>query len=524
MTTTIPIPATFTAGHALVIGVGTYDKASNMNVPMTAEDARQVAALLIEPRYCAYPQEQVTLLTDTAATRQNILDALDQLAKTVGEDATILLFYSGHGLFSDENYYLTTYDTELVDGKMVSDTGVRERELLDRLNAIKAQRAVLIFNACHSGAIAPAALGKPEPASLGPTGTTLPDQLTTALLATGEGRVVITACKEQQSSYFVRDAETTLFAQALLDTLQGRGVDSRHGFISVFDLYAYVYSSVNGEVKRRWGLAQDPVLTIHQGVGVMAVAAYRGKEPQGSLGPQDRPEHLGGAAREVDPKESAETLKQILNGTVNLAAGRDITGNTIIGGNQNNVGRDQNTITGDQYTAQGDMHVGDTIDAQGSQGFVNQPSGPLTQNYGGQRTINTGGGDFAERDIDKRQGAFVSGGTVYGPVTGTNSGEIRTDYRIGGEQSTQQSNSVTLRDLRRAVRQAIDAASTRGDRNLASDLDDVEQNLSAAIGAESSQDNDQRARKLRQVKSDLTDLVTSKPEVQELVTLAQQVS
>jgi hypothetical protein len=35
-----------------------------------------------------------------------------------------------------------------------------------------------------------------------------------------------------------------------------------------------------------------------------------------------------------------------------------------------------------------------------------------------QRTIRTGGGDYAEGAIDKRQGAFVDGSTVHGDVIG----------------------------------------------------------------------------------------------------------
>jgi hypothetical protein len=41
------------------------------------------------------------------------------------------------------------------------------------------------------------------------------------------------------------------------------------------------------------------------------------------------------------------------------------------------------------------------VDARGSQGFINQPTGPVTQN-----NINTQGGDYADGNIDKRSGTF----------------------------------------------------------------------------------------------------------------------
>jgi hypothetical protein len=68
---------------------------------------------------------------------------------------------------------------------------------------------------------------------------------------------------------------------------------------------------------------------------------------------------------------------------------------------------------------------GDSIDAQHSQGFIHTAHGPVSQNFGEQTTINSGGGDVAGGDLDKRQGNFVSGGTVQTSVmVGVNQGTI----------------------------------------------------------------------------------------------------
>jgi hypothetical protein len=62
---------------------------------------------------------------------------------------------------------------------------------------------------------------------------------------------------------------------------------------------------------------------------------------------------------------------------------------------------------------------GETINAEHTQGPIGQASGPLSQQFGEQATITTGGGDQAGRDIDKRQGAvFVEHSTVYGNIIG----------------------------------------------------------------------------------------------------------
>jgi len=368
----------FDKGHALVIGVGSYEHMPNMNVPITVEDAIEVAEVLGNRRYCSYPEEQVTLLHDETATREGIEAALDQLASDLTEDDTFLLFYSGHGEYGEDGYYLTTYDTQMNEGKkVVAGSGVHEKSLLEKIQAIKAKRVFLIFNACHAGEISPDSLG--SEANAEDTGQNLPDRTAAALLGTGEGRVIITACRETQRSIFMKKAALTFFAQALSDGLQGRAIQNRRGYISIFDLYEYVYTAVSEEVKRRYGMLgyeQEPELTIQKGVGVLAVALHRGQAPGRELDENDRPTALGDAVREIEASESQQTLQQILSGKVNFAAGGNIQDVQV-------------------------LEQGDYINAAGSQGFVNRPSGPVNMQFGNSTVIDTGGGDYAGRDLSK---------------------------------------------------------------------------------------------------------------------------
>ncbi|MEI6428621.1 MAG: caspase family protein [Pseudanabaena sp. ELA607] len=368
---------TFTNGFALVIGIGTYTNTPKLNVPITAQDAKEVAKVLKDPDSCGYPVQQVTLLNDANATRDRILQELDAIAQKVCESDTFFLFYSGHGEYGTDGYYLTTHDTQLENKKVVTGTGISEKELLEKLRAIKAKRTFLFFNACHSGEISPGTLGGEESHNL-------PNPLSTALLGTGEGRVVITACRETQKSYFSKDASLTIFANVLTDGLRGNEIPNRKGYISIFDLYAHIYTEVKYKVEKRFsalGLVQEPELTILKGVGVMAIALHGGKTPEGELSASDRPSSLGGAVREVEPSESQQAFQQILSGEINLAAGRDI-----------------NNLTIDKSTK--------TINAQGSQGFIYEAKARVTQHFGNVSNINTGGGDYAGGNIDKSQKTY----------------------------------------------------------------------------------------------------------------------
>lgn len=387
----------FVTAHALLIGIGTYAHTPQLNVPITAADASAVTAVLRDPHYCGYPPEQVTLLSDAAASRDGILTALDGLAARAGEGDTVFVFYAGHGEYGDDGYYLTTQDTRLAGRKVAVGTGLREAELIAKLRAIKAKRLLLIINACHSGEISPVLAPGEEPL----TGTPLPPQVSAALLGTGEGRVIISACRESQYS-FIGPGPLTLFTQALVDGLQGKGVSSNRGYISVFDLYTHLYFAideavprkVSAAVRQRYGEKQEPELTILKGVGPFAVALYRGATTLGDFEASSTlPE--GTVVREVDPAYAQTMLRQHQ---------QTIGGNTQIGA----------AVAGDVH---GDITVtqqGDTINTGGGDNIrTGDISGSgIAIGRGARssvRNIDTGGGDYAEGNIDKRKGNFVSG-------------------------------------------------------------------------------------------------------------------
>jgi hypothetical protein len=86
--------------------------------------------------------------------------------------------------------------------------------------------------------------------------------------------------------------------------------------------------------------------------------------------------------------------------------------------------RDQ--IAGDLVA--GDKVNGDLISVQNGQSFVNRPTGPITQHFIHKDKIDTGGGDYAEGNIDKRNLTLVSGGAVQGSIIGSNLGIINENY------------------------------------------------------------------------------------------------
>lgn len=354
----------FPNGHALLISVGTYQHMPSMNIPVVTHDAEALAAVLRDRGYCGYPDAQITHLSDKTAMRANILAALEKLA-SLDEDATILLFYCGHGVIgNDGNYCLTTHDTRKDAERVLTETAVSDQELLARLRAIKAKRLLLIVNACHSGEISPV-LGLNEQII---ADTQLPEKSAAALLATGSGRVIITACREQQFS-FIGSGRLTLFGQALVDGLQGKGdhIINRGGYISVFDLYSHLYDTLLGwvparidaAVRERYGNIQEPELTILKGVGPFAVARYRGATTSMNFNAPNEPERDIGL-RVVEESRSKRILDQVLasNPLPNMTVTTQQYGDINIGAN-NTFGQIRDIVAGNQV--QGIVNIQDSV-------------------------------------------------------------------------------------------------------------------------------------------------------------------
>jgi hypothetical protein len=187
----------FNQGHALIVGVSSYRFAPRLNVPVAAKVANSLASILYDRQHCGYPQDKINVLTATGATRARILEALDKLAMRAQPEDTILIFHTGHGDYgNDGNYYLVCHDSEIEGDKVVSGSGVSQKELLEKCEAIPAERLLMIFNACHSGEIS---LTLSVDQALG--SKVLPDFAKDALLSSGSRRIIIIACKEEQLSY-----------------------------------------------------------------------------------------------------------------------------------------------------------------------------------------------------------------------------------------------------------------------------------------------------------------------------------
>jgi hypothetical protein len=224
---------TFAHGYALLIGVGA-------DLPITVKDATALRDVLINPNRAAYPLNQVNLLTETSATRQEILTAFDQLIEQVNQDpdATVIIYYSGHGgrLKRTNEYFLVPHG---YDPSQRADTTISGLEFTQKIEAMKARKLVVLLDCCHAGGV-PALKEAEETFVKSPVP---PDLLN--MLGTGSGRVVVASSREDEYSY--TGQPYSAFTDCLLEALQGKATvnkENKDGYARILDVMIYLFDQV----------------------------------------------------------------------------------------------------------------------------------------------------------------------------------------------------------------------------------------------------------------------------------------
>ncbi len=268
----------FSQGAALVIGVGNYDDA-RWNAPIATRDAAGLAAQLTSAGSGYHPGDVETLL-DAQATRTEVLRALRRLADRATPEHVALVSVTSHGALGEDGlYYLATSDARFTpppDERIVAGSGLSVAELARALRDIPARHLLLIVNACFAGHLGDR-LSQGGIASTA-HGQLLPDADGNRIIASGEGRAIITAGRPEQRSYFRSDDTHSYFGQALIDALQG--APDANTAIGLYELYGAIYRRVTAVTRQRVGQAQEPVLTLLQNVGPFVVA----RNPRGGAG------------------------------------------------------------------------------------------------------------------------------------------------------------------------------------------------------------------------------------------------
>ncbi len=233
--------------YALLIGVGN-------DLPVSVGDAADVYRLLLDKDLAGYQPENVILLTNELATRNNILLAFDNLIAKVNEDSSVLLYYSGHGgTYSDNTFlkekdwkpeienqkyfHLCPYDYDPVN---YETTWVKAEEVREKINALKSRRLIFFLDCCHAAGM----VQNPILAGIAPSFQTNADGLAQNL-DTGRGMSILSSCRADQKSYIMEGDSNSLYTKCMLEVLQGQDKkDYDDPFIRISEVVRYIFKKV----------------------------------------------------------------------------------------------------------------------------------------------------------------------------------------------------------------------------------------------------------------------------------------
>ncbi len=220
---------------AVVIGVASYDHMPVLRY--TDDDAYRFYAFLKSLEGGALPDEQVRILIDEEASRENIIGNVTEIFNKAGANDLVIFYFSGHGL----NGSFLPIDFDGYNNK------INHEEIAGLFNKCKAKYKLCLADACHSGSLFAMRSGEGEPALA---------QYYQSLSKSVAGTALIMSSKAEETSLESAGLRQGVFSHFLIRGLKGEADKNKDKIVSVQELYDFIYDNVRTYTGNR----QSPVI------------------------------------------------------------------------------------------------------------------------------------------------------------------------------------------------------------------------------------------------------------------------
>ena len=228
--------------YALIIGINAYAPPNELS--WCVNDANGIKNALINN---GWDQSQIIMLLDSNATKENIVNNLENIISKATSNDYILVFYSGHGaLVPDTNGdEVDGYDEAIVpqDGYLDADGTphnlIIDDELGDIFSKSKTQKGVFIFDSCFSGGFINKSISD----------SNLKVKSLTSLKAIGDPTShdldiynipVLTASSQNEPAYEYGSLQHGVFTYSILKGFENMNADyDNDGYITVREIFKY---------------------------------------------------------------------------------------------------------------------------------------------------------------------------------------------------------------------------------------------------------------------------------------------
>lgn len=220
---------------AVVVGAARY---SHMPVlRYTDDDAYQLYAFLKSPEGGALPDNQLKVLIDEDATRNNILNTMRSVFQRADENDVVVFYFSGHGL---PGAFLPI-DFDGINNRLTHE------EIKELFKSSRAKHKLVIADACHSGTLL--AAKTPIESSL--------KKYYKAFEESHGGTALLMSSKGEEFSLEDGGLRAGIFSHFLVRGLKGDADANSDDLVNITELFNYV----NKQVRIYTANAQSPTLS-----------------------------------------------------------------------------------------------------------------------------------------------------------------------------------------------------------------------------------------------------------------------
>jgi formylglycine-generating enzyme required for sulfatase activity len=202
------------------------------------------------------------MLLNEKATKTAIRYALKvwlrRKVRSVGKEAKVVVYFSGHGYAQSGTSYWLPHDARVKDAQSIEDTGISSDHVNSWLSvrSLGSRSVVVLVDACHSG--------------FAWSGTrtlqkTLRKKLSKGFksgvggVGFGEGHAVIASSMQDQYSVEAEELRHGVFSYALMEGLRGKADFNRDGKVTLPELWAYLSYRVKALAQKYKRYPQVPV-------------------------------------------------------------------------------------------------------------------------------------------------------------------------------------------------------------------------------------------------------------------------
>jgi hypothetical protein len=251
---------------ALIVGVSKFQDSTIPQLHYAAKDAADFANFLIKEQNFA--PDHVRVLLNEQATRQEVQSEIGDkfLPRVVKPDDLVVFFFSSHGSPANKDVananFLVAYDTKKSD---LYATGIEMQALTQELkDRVKANRVLIVLDACHSGGGADGAKDAENPTNFNMNQIML-----------GSGQLLICSSAEAEKSWESKRYQNGVFTHQLMESFRKNGARTKLG-----DAFKNLLQTVQDEVQQDDATSQTPKIRTDRWQGNDLILAAPPSKPQ----------------------------------------------------------------------------------------------------------------------------------------------------------------------------------------------------------------------------------------------------